>query len=41
MEALEEVAPTMGLLGIELYKSPAIIPHNPEHDAVFVSNSGF
>jgi hypothetical protein len=31
----------MRLLGIGFYKSPAIIPHNPEHDAQFVSNSSF
>ena len=41
MEALEEMASTMSLLGIEFYKSPAIILHNPENDAQFVSNDGF
>jgi hypothetical protein len=38
---MKEVAPTMRLLGIGLHKSPAIIPHNPENDALFVSHSGF
>jgi hypothetical protein len=38
---MKEVASTMRLLGIGFYKSPAIIPHNPEHDARFVSHSGF
>jgi hypothetical protein len=38
---MKEVVSTMGLLRIGFYKSPAIIPHNPEHDARFVSNNGF
>jgi hypothetical protein len=38
---MKEAASTMGLLGIGFYKSPTIIPHNPEHDARFVSHSGF
>jgi hypothetical protein len=38
---MKEVASKMGLLRIGFYKSPAIIPHNPEHDARFVSNNGF
>ena len=41
MEALEEMASTMSLLGIEFYKSPAIIIHNPGDEARFVSNRRF
>ena len=41
MEALEEMASTMSLLGIEFYKSPAIIVHDPGDEARFVSNNGF
>jgi hypothetical protein len=38
---MKEAASTIGLLGIGFYKIPAIIPHNPEHNARFVSHSGF
>ena len=40
-EALEEMASTMSLLGIEFYKSPAIIVHDPGDEARFVSNRCF
>jgi hypothetical protein len=38
---MKEAASTMRLLEIGFYKNPAIIPHNPKHDARFVPHNGF